>query len=137
MLQLISKAEVSDRKFVDIPCIANASMGIMTKLFYMPKICQVDVFDKNKKSVPENSQSIGMNIKDLKITYQKNSFIELKINFDKEIKEISGLPQDLILYDNYIKGVIQRAGQYLINIHFKDNTDYKFILEVPNLQRVL
>jgi len=134
-LSLVSKTEVLNKNFIGIPCVANATIGIKQDLFFLPKIVQVNVFDKNK--TPVVSESIGMNIKDFKLTCQKNSFVELKMNFDKEIKEITGLPQNLALYNDCIKGVIQTSGEYLITICFKDDTDYKFILEVPNLQRTL
>jgi len=128
---LIAKTNVFDKIFIGLP----RSTNIKTEIPYKSKVCQVNVFDKNK--MPFVSESIGMNIKDFKLTCQKNSFLELKIDFSKEIKEITGLPQNLALYNDCIKGVIQTSGEYLITIRFKDDTDYKFILEVPNLQRTL
>lgn len=137
MIKLIGKTDILDRGFVGIPCIANASIGVKAVLPYLSKICLVKVFDKNKEPNTQNSQSSGTNIKNFTFTCQKNSFIELKIDFDKNIKDITGLPKNLYLDNNYIKGTIQRAGQYLISISFKDDTRYDFILEVPNLQRIL
>ncbi len=128
---MIAKTNVFDKIFIGLPCYANAKAIIS----YQPKIVQVNVFDKNK--MPVVSESIGMNIKDFKLTCQKNSFVELKMDFAKEIKEITGLPQNLALYNDCIKGVVQTSGEYLITICFKDDTDYKFTLKVPNLQRIL
>lgn len=134
MIELLTKTDILNRGFVGIACIANVDKP---QLLYSPKILQIDVFDKNKSPIIKDTQGTGTDIKSFNITCQKNSFIELKIDFTKDIKNITGLPQNLYLDRNYIKGTIQRSGKYLVNIIFQDDTDYSFILEVPNLQRIL
>lgn len=136
MIKLISKADILDKGFISTACITNMTIGIKTKLLYMPRICQVNVFNKNKSQSSSSSQSIGINIKNLKLICQKNSFMELKLDFDKDIKDITGLPYDMVLENKYIKGSPKRAGDYLVIITFNDDSSYKFNIYVPNLKRI-
>ncbi len=112
---MIAKINVFDKIFIGLPRSAN----IKAEIPYKSKVCQVNVFDKNK--MPFVSESIGMNIKDFKLTCQKNSFLELKMDFNKVVKEITGLPQNLALYNDCIKGVIQTSGEYLGSVHIREN----------------
>lgn len=136
MIKLISKADILDKGFISTACITNMTIGIKTKLLYMPKICQINVFNKNKSPSSSSSQSIGTNIKNLKLICQKNSFMELKLEFDKDIKDIRGLPYDMVLENKYIKGTPKKSGDYLVNITFTDDSSYKFSIYVPNLKRI-
>lgn len=130
-----TKTNVFDRSFVSNPCIINKGDGIKTELFYNPKICKINVFNKQSINSSDND-NLSINIKTIKVTCQKNSFIELKIDFDKNVKEVIGLPQDMSLEKGYIKGTPKKSGDYLVIITFTDDSSYKFNINVPNLKRI-
>lgn len=129
------KINVFDRSFVSTPCLTNKGDGVKTELFYNPKICKTNVFNKQSINSSDND-NLSINIKTIKVTCQKNSFIELKMDFDKNVKEVIGLPQDMLLEKGYIKGTPKKSGDYLVIITFTDDSSYKFNINVPNLKRI-
>ncbi len=102
----------------------------------------VDVLVENYKNPViggfESNKDIIGNIKDIKITCQKNSFIEIKVDFDKlQVVSITNLPQGLNFENNHIKGVPKKSGVFDVIFELSDESIWECTFLVPALQRLL
>lgn len=131
------KTDILDKNFIGLSCTTNANTGDKIAFLSQLSICKADVLNKMTNYIKDNDNINSTNIKDFKITCQKSSFIEIKLDFDKLVDKIIGLPQNLYWEKGYIKGTPERSGQYSINVIFSDTTSYSFNINIPSLKRLI
>lgn len=131
------KTDILDKNFTGLSCTANPNTGDKITFLSQASICKSDVLNKKNCYIKDSDSINSTNIKDFKITCQKSAFIEIKIDFNKIVDKIIGLPQNLYWEKGYIKGTPERSGQYSINIIFTDATSYNFDINIPSLKRLI
>lgn len=100
---------------------------------------KIMVEDNNPPSgLSGSSSSNGAGMKSLKLTIQKNAYIEQLLSFnDKVVKDISGLPSGIVFTKKYLKGSPTISGKYNILIKFSDNSCIPGIIIVTQMHRKL
>ena len=118
-----------DRFIVDKTNKAETSNGAMN-------ILPITVNVEDYKAPSWNQTGTTGNIKGFKFVIQKNSFVELNMNFtDSKIVEAIGIPTGMFLEKNYIKGVPELAGKYAIGLKLDNGSILSGMLVVPNVPR--
>jgi hypothetical protein len=120
---------------------------VSTDISNIPKISDsvgfssinLTVEDDNPPSGISGSSSSGTSMKSLKLTIQKNSYIEHLFSFGNNIfiKDISGLPSGIIFAKNYLKGSPTISGKYSILIKLSDNSSIPGTIIVTQMHRKL
>lgn len=84
-----------------------------------------------------NATGTTGNIKDFKFVIQKNTFVEINMNFaDSKLVDCAGLPEGMFIEKTYLKGVPTLSGKYAINIKLDNGSVLSGLIIVPNVQRV-
>ena len=120
---------VASRLIVDKTNKAETSNGAMN-------ILPITVNVEDYKAPSWNQTGTTGNIKGFKFVIQKESFVELNMNFtDSKIVEAIGIPDGMFLEKNYIKGVPTLAGKYAVGLKLDNGSVLSGMLVVPNVPR--
>ncbi len=100
----------------------------------------VSIVVENYRPPSFDNVGSGTSMRDMRIVAQKQSFIELILNFEEaSVIDVQGLPEGLLFDENYkmIKGSPSISGNYAITMELDNGFNIEGIIVVPDLPRNL